>query len=317
MPFANQKIYQLKDTAKRQGLIYSGVGYLMVGLLIYLQWSGSSSAWALVASVIGLGLPILMLLDWRWQHRGFWARQFPLLALGFFIFMMTVGLYNRSMHMLWVGWLPVWILLLLSWRQARWLLLLVPMLFIPAIVEFDINKRGSVLTMMVISFAVVWAWGWMDHRYYSGLPESGELDWHSGLYNESQLVQDVKREVPRAERRGSRLLIAVVSGVKANRSLFSVGSSVWLKVVAESFSKSLAAYHTLYECNDKMVVLLPLASDQDMLMMEDLLIAQNHSQDVQVRLTMQWLEYTHDGTLKGLLSQLSFALGREGHFDED
>ncbi|WP_369857125.1 hypothetical protein [Candidatus Thalassolituus haligoni] len=298
--------YFLRQQELRLTAFYCLLMAVCLTSLSLLDWIDQRIGEALAALALGCLLSVyagyLLLRDRPYRRR--WPEWLVVTLL----VLMTLREMSTGLDTVHIGyWVPFYLIFAFRWSHAYWMLLAFSLLFLCLAVWSDMLLRAQIVVTYLVSVVVAAAIGWFNESGAVRLREEVGADPRTGAYNEDQLQIDLAREIPRADRQTSRLLLALVVLPSAWRQWDSEKYEDSIHQLGEQLRQGVLAFHTLYRLkSDDFLVLMPHGNSNDIELIEQRIGSGLHGPvDQQVEVVA--IHYQPDDDIHSLMDRISEA----------
>ncbi|MCY0964250.1 GGDEF domain-containing protein [Parathalassolituus penaei] len=239
--------------AARYSLLLSAV-LAGLSLIDWLAGRSLEASLTLGVSVLsGFSAALLVLSERPWRYR--WLHSG---LIGAVCLLMLVLMDKQLEAVFMAYWLPFYLAFALPWKRLLAVGGVFSLLFLGRLMWTDPMLNGQVLATYLVCVAVALVFAWMNRSSQIMLAEHPVTDPLTGAYPQAQLLHDLRREVPRADRQNTRLALAVVHIPFHWRALNPDAWRNHLRVLALRLVESSLPQHALYRLDsDDLVVLMP------------------------------------------------------------
>ncbi|MDP2506583.1 MULTISPECIES: hypothetical protein [unclassified Oceanobacter] len=260
--------YFLRQQELRLTAFYCLLMAVCLAALSWIDWRhqhvGETIATLLLGCLLSIYARYLLLHDKPYRRR--WPEWLVVTLLVLMALReMTIGL--DTVH---IGfWVPFYLVFAFRWQYAIWMMLAFSVLFLCLAACLDILLRAQVMTTYTVSVAVAAAIGWMNESGTIRLREEVGADPRTGAYREDQLLIDLAREIPRADRHSSRLLLTLVLVPGTWRQLGNEAFEDRIQQLGTHLQQGVQPFHMLYRLeSDDFLVLMPYGTTDDFRLIE-------------------------------------------------
>lgn len=203
-------------------------------------------------------------------------------------------------------WLPFYLVFAVRWAHAAMAIAVFSALFSMLVLMGDLGARGQILTTYLVSAATALCFGWLNDRGEAHMLAQLGQDPQTRAYTERQLIEDLAKEIPRADRQTSRLLLAVVVIPQLWKTQGREVLEQHLCDVADALRQYALPFHKVYKLDSEdFVVLMPHGKSLDMQMIETRMAPVLGNPD---ELPMVALHYQPDDDQESLLARIEEAV---------
>ncbi|OPX55833.1 GGDEF domain-containing protein, diguanylate cyclase (c-di-GMP synthetase) or its enzymatically inactive variants [Oceanospirillum multiglobuliferum] len=233
--------------------IFAGIGTLILGGVNYLHQS-HLSAWLLdIGGFLLLSCGVYNF--WRIYQP---SRIIPFLILLFFGGLSIAGQWQPTILAAnWAYLLPLYLFSLLAFQSALTLIMLYAVIFtLSTTVQLDGIERLQVLFLFWSATTIACVLIFTSRERQHHLQKLVSIDAESGAYNEQQLIDDLPRELARADRENTSLTILCVQSRNS-------ATPISLQKINKKLKAQLRPFDRVYRYQNQLVALLPSAHHAD------------------------------------------------------
>lgn len=239
--------------AARYSLLLSAV-LASLSLIDWLAGRSLEASLTLVVAILsGFSAALLVLSEQPWRYG--WLHDSLIGA----VCLLMLVLMDEHLDAVFIAyWLPFYLAFAMPWRRVIPVGAVFSLLFVGRLLWTDPMLNGQVLATYVICVSVALVFAWLNRSSQLMLQENPVTDPLTGAYPQSQLLHDLRREVPRADRQNTRLALALVHIPRQWRALTLDAWRSHLRMLALRLVESSLPQHALYRLDsDDLVVLMP------------------------------------------------------------
>lgn len=189
------------------------------------------------------------------------------------------GMHQSSDVVHWVYLVPVYTYFLFPFRLANYISLAYSAVLVLLVLdEFDSYTRLQVLFTYAGCYAFSVMYALINERTNHALTEIVNTDPLTQVYNEHQLYLDLNKEITRADRQRSSLVLLAIATPREWTSLKEEDYEQRLGYLGRKLRQCLRKYDACYRLNtDNFVILMPDSDEEDALVQSEVL--QSYLQD--------------------------------------
>ena len=249
---------QISKQVKQSCALLTACGLLLLALLDYLQ------SQQLMAS-LSASFAFLLLMYWAYlskQPAPFncpWPEYCLISAQA----LLTFYALNHNIPMVyWVYLTPIYSYFFLSWRVANVFLPCYSVAIFALIWTYlDGGLRVQIMFSFLACYGFAFLYALINHRNNSNLEKLMAAEPANALYSPQQLVEDLNKEMLRADRQHSGLMLLILSTPPQWKSLKSLKLDQQLSALSQTLQRYLRSFDTCYRlASDDLIILLPQAS---------------------------------------------------------
>jgi GGDEF domain-containing protein len=255
--------YFLRARELRLSAIYCLVLAALLALLALIDWldnrTGEASVAMTVSVICGFYAVYLTLADKPWQQR--WPEWVLVVILALLV---LFNLHGRMEPVYFAYWLPFYLAFALPWRNMLILAGVFSLLFLVRLLWADAALAGQASVTYLVAVLVALAFGWMNRQGELQLTDNLGADPLTGAYQQGQLLHDLRREIPRADRQSTRLTLALIQHPASWKVLSADQRDEHVSMLALRLSETILPQQTLYRLDsDHFLVLMPNSRQSD------------------------------------------------------
>lgn len=241
--------------------LFAALGLSVIAVLDLIESTNVYAAVAAGFSVLLLLYAVYLLM--RGHKR---ASPYPEWALVFLLCLFTLfGMQQTDQATHWIYFVPGYVYFLFPFHVATYVALVYSTaLFLLIVQEYDSYLRLQILFTYAACYLFAVMYAMLNERNNRGLIEIINTDPVTQVYNEYQLQLDLNKEMTRADRQSSELILVGVAIPPRWHTLKAEDYEQRLSFFGKKLKRCLRKYDTCYRLNsDNFIILMPHSSSDD------------------------------------------------------
>ena len=241
--------------------LFAALGLSVIAVLDLIESTNVYAAVAAGFSVLLLLYAVYLLM--RGHKR---ASPYPEWALVFLLCLFTLfGMQQSDQATHWIYFVPGYVYFLFPFHVATYVALVYSTaLFLLIVQEYDSYLRLQILFTYAACYLFAVMYAMLNERNNRGLIEIINTDPVTQVYNEYQLQLDLNKEMTRADRQSSELILVGVAIPPRWHTLKAEDYEQRLSFFGKKLKRCLRKYDTCYRLNsDNFIILMPHSSSDD------------------------------------------------------
>lgn len=249
---------QISQQIKQRYTLLTALG---LGLLAAVDYSQAEFLNALLTA----GFVVLLLTYWAYLS---WPRTPSATIVGEYVFivllmaltLLTIVYERPLVH--WSYFIPIYCYFLLPWRAANYML---PVYSVLTVVLVFMHFAGELRLQIIFGYLACYGFAFLyaliNQRNNSSLESIINSDPISRIYNQAQLQEDLNKEILRADRQRSALILLIITVPQEWKTLKREKLEHLLANFGQSLRHNLRGFDTCYRLDsDDFVIVLPQTS---------------------------------------------------------
>lgn len=230
------------------------------------------------------------------------------LLVGLLSIFTLFGMNESSQVVHWIYFVPIYTYFLFPFRVASYIALIYSLALVALVLDnFDSYLRLQMLFTYAACYTFSVMYALINERNNQGLTEIVNTDPLTQVYNEHQLYLDLNKEMTRADRQRSQLVVLAVATPSAWHQLKVEDYEQRLSYLGKRLRKSLRNYDACYRLNtDDFIILMPHSDPADAEELQQIIndSMQSSRYDTLNKLKMQQEEYRADDDGQSLIERV-------------
>lgn len=245
-------------------VLYSLLMALGLSVIAALDLLEGKKQFAIIAAAFSLGL--VLYAGYLLLHRRKRASPYPeWLLVGLLLLFTLFGMHESAQVAHWVYLVPVYTYFLFPFRIAGYLTLAYSVVLVFVVLDdFSHYSRMQVLFTYAACYTFAVMYALINERTNVALTEIVNTDPLTQVYNEHQLYLDLNKEMTRADRQRSNLILMAVATPDEWRNAKEEDYEQRLGYLGKKLRQCLRRYDACYRLNaDDFVILMPESREAD------------------------------------------------------